>query len=346
MKKLLSAMVVLTLVLVLSACSRPPWEWTGCYYDESACAELSHDTMVQIVDALNAQDAAALKEVFTQNARNEYPGEIDDGVAYLLSLFPDGDVVWQDPEEDPMVGPKWNKYGAHAVWVSSSYRLTSGGKDYELFFEGWSENEIDQSDAGVTGMGAVPWHDPRGDANLNAALRSWYRTLDANERPTVFRMDDGPSSPNVAGQIVDALNAQDGAALRDMFVDGAVANVSTGIDNGLAYLLSQFPNGDLVIVQEDPSVAIISQPFYRDTRTVLLSSFYRVSSGGVDYRLYFAEITENVVDPDAVGIYTLGVVPVAESVSNTPEALMYEWLSWDIQGGALPGIYIPEDEAG
>lgn len=341
-------MVVLAVALVLSGCSLLP-SFTGCYYRESACAPLSHDTMTQIVDALNAHDADALKEVFTQSARTQFSGELDDGVAYMLSLFPGGDVVWLDPEEEPGSGPMWNHYGQHAVWVSSSYHVTSGGNDYRLFFEGWAENEIDSNDVGVHGMGAVPWTEegvPR-ISNLDAAYRSWFRSIDLgqrSDRPAFFMLDEGPSSPDRAAQIVDALNAHDAAALRGMFIDAADA-VSEQIDEGLAYLLSQFPNGDVVLVQEDPGRAIISEQYDGGRTSVLLSSFYRLSSGGVDYRFYFSEFTGNGLALPGVGLYAIAVAPVGEFVNEGAEGPIYDWTSsFDAAGSGVPAIYIPEGE--
>lgn len=342
MKKLLSAMVVLAMIVMVSACSRPPWEWTGCYYQDSACAEMSHDTMTQVVDALNSQDAAALKEVFTPRARMDYWAEIDAGVAYLLSLFPDGDVVWLDPEAEPLVGPWHNQHGTHAVWVSSYYRVASGGEEYQLFFEGWSENEIDPNLAGVSGMGAVPAaneNDPR-NTNLDAAIRSWQVALDDTGQPSIFMMDDGASSPDRAAQIVDALNRQDAAALHNMVMPGA----APAIDPRLPDLLAQFPHGDIVI-HPDPGRAIISERYYGDTRTLVLLSFYRVTSAGVDYRLFFAEYLENIADPGDVGIYAIGAVPMGSQVNEGPEAYMYDWTSlFDFTGVALPGVYNPANE--
>ena len=67
----------------------------------------------------------------------------------------------------------------------------------------------------------------------------------------------------------------------------------------------------------------------------------------MDYRLYFAEFTEKALEPGGVGIYAIGVVPASERVSFVPEADMYQWtMTFDVDGDAVPGIYIPEDEVG
>ena len=152
--------------------------------------------------------------------------------------------------------------------------------------------------------------------------------------------DNGGLSRDRAAQIIDALNAQDAAALKGMF-----SKYSAQIDKGLEYLLSMFPDGDIVW-QEDQGGSAVSERVDGDKRTVLLLTFYTVSSGGVDYRLFFADFIENTIDPDNVGIYAIGAVTVSpEGTLYIPEVYLHQWsTSFYIGANTPPGVFIPKPE--
>jgi hypothetical protein len=94
MRRLASLVVALAGIALLASCSFNPLELLS-----GSDRRLSHERMEQILDAINDQDAATLKSMFTEYALAEYSAEIDEGLEYLLSLFPDGDVVWEDPSD-------------------------------------------------------------------------------------------------------------------------------------------------------------------------------------------------------------------------------------------------------
>jgi hypothetical protein len=342
MRTFRAVLVMLASTLLLSSCAILPLGRTDCYYSDSRCTQLSRDRVAQIVDALNSQDSAALKEMFTDYALAEYSAEIDDGVAYLLSLFPRGDVVWHEPEAAPRVS-KWNNHGQHTALARSGYLVTSGGNEYSLFFVVFEENENDPDNVGVYGMGAALRTDSE-NSNLEAAFRPWALSFDvhADSPPGVFMADSGQSSRDRAARIVDALNGQDVAALREIFTEYALAAYSAEIDDGLEYLLSLFPNG-VTVLQEDPGGSAVYKRFDGEASTVLMSSFYRLSSGEVEFRLFFAEFTENAIMPDNIGIYAIGAVPIVGALNEGPEAGIYDWTgSFDVGANSPPGIYIPE----
>lgn len=331
--------VSLATVVLLSSCVFNPFSLLPPDEDQ-----LSRDRMAQIVDAVNSQDAAALRGMFTEYALAEYSTEIDDGVDYLLSLFPDGDVVWQEEQGGSRLSKRVD-HGRKTVVGWSNYYVSSGGKDFQLFFADFTENTIDPENVGIYAMGAVP----RGEAEdlaLEAAFYSWGGSFDVGARasspPGVFIADGGELSRDRAARLVDALNDQDADALRGMFTEYALAEYSTEINDGVEYLLSLFPDGDIAW-QEEQGGSAVYERFDNGKRTVLLPSFYRVSSGGVDYWLFFADFTENTIHPDNVGIYAIGAVPLAEARNVVPEADIYPWTSsFDVHASSPPGIYIPE----
>ena len=305
---------------------------------------VSRDRMAHIVEALNNQDAAALRGMFTDYALAEYSEEIDEGVEYLLSLFPDRDVIWRDPGggDSYYVGIRDGDF----LWVPSGFEVTSGGKTYSLYFEDFELNYEDPENVGIYAMGAVLQTDS-GDSGLEIAFHYWAGLtdydLDTSGPPGVFMPADSQLSHDRMAQIVDALNSHDAAALKGMFTEYAVAEHSTDIDKGLDYLLSLFPDGDIVW-QEGQGGSIVDTRVDGAKRTVLLPTFYTVSSGGVDYRLFFADFLENTIDPDNVGIYAIGAVPAAEATNYVPEADLYPWAgSFDLDATGHPGIFVPAD---
>ena len=63
----------------------------------------------------------------------------------------------------------------------------------------------------------------------------------------------------------------------------------------------------------------------------------------MDYRLFFADYTENTIDPDNVGIYAIGAVRTAESVIERPEVELHSWTNgFYIGASTQPGVFIPE----
>jgi hypothetical protein len=308
---------------------------------------LSNERAVEIVDAINARDAAALKSMFTKYARTEYSAEIDDGLEYLLSLFPDGDVVLV---QDPTIFPSVSKHlhnGKKAKLVGGTYLVRSEGNDYSLTFDEFQVNTIDPDNVGIYRMGAFLRTD-LGDSDLELAFFSWAGSIDTDARtggpPGIFVGDGSGLSGDRAARIVDALNAHDAETLKGMFTEYARAEHSTEIDDGLDYLLSLFPDGE-VVLQEDQSGSAVHERIDGDKRTLMLASFYTVSAGGVGYRLFFADFTENTIDPANVGIYAIGAVPIAAELTDQPQWELFGWAyEFYIGASTPPGVFIPEPE--
>jgi len=280
--------------------------------------------------------------MFTEDARANYSAEIDDGLEYLLSLFPDGDVVATDPKYSPALSGNVDD-GKKATLLSSGYTVSSGGADFSLYFADFTVNEIDPGNVGLYVLGAVPISEA-GDSGPEMAKHSWGQGVDADASgpPGVFVADNGQLSHDRMAEIVDALNAHDSAALKGMFTEYARSEYSDEIDRGLNYLLSLFPDGDIVWQEERGGSAVYEREV-DGVKTVLLPAFYTVSSGGVDYRFFFADFTENAIDPSNVGLYAMGAVPAAETWLHEPEKAIYTWSSsFDLGASTPPGIYVPE----
>ena len=78
MRRFARAVVALVGVVLMAARSfNPVSQFLG------RPSQMSADRMAEIVDAVNSQDAAALKAMFTAFALAEYADEIDEGLSYL-----------------------------------------------------------------------------------------------------------------------------------------------------------------------------------------------------------------------------------------------------------------------
>ena len=304
--------------------------------------------MEEIIDAVNSQDADALKSMFTEYARSEYSAELDDGLTYLLSQFPNGDLVWEDPEYRPSFPQAWDE-GKHTVVVPALFRVSSGGKGYWLFFSYYTVNDKDPDNIGIYGMGVAP-RTERKDSGPERAFLSWtgsvYDVHGDEGPPGVYIPNDYDYidfSDRMMDEIVsDDLNIQDNVGLQERFTDYAIAQHPAAIDNEVDELFRLFPDGDIVWdpLSEEPNVRVATDG---DDETILLLPVYRVSSGGKDYWLFFADFTVNTIDPDNMGLYALGVAPRTESGDSPQEQALFAWAdTFDVAASTPPGILISQ----
>ena len=158
MRAVRSGALALLLVVLLSSCSLIPVggsETPAPLYANSN--DKARDRIEQIVDAVNDHDAAALKAMFSSRAL-EQADDIDEGLDYLLSLFPDGGV-----SSNWFVGPaaeRQYKDGKLTEVLLVEYNVSAGGQDYSLFFADFTVNEIiDPENVGLYAIGVAPWAD-------------------------------------------------------------------------------------------------------------------------------------------------------------------------------------------
>jgi hypothetical protein len=139
-------------------------------------------------------------------------------------------------------------------------------------------------------------------------------------------------------QIADAITDQDADALKELFSPRALEQ-ATDIDAQLEYLLSLFPPGseishDLTSLEAPMSI--------EDGRTTeMVTAVYKVTAGGQDLWLFFADYTVNDPEPDKVGLYALGVAPRTELQESEAELAMYEWNGQFALDAGTPGVYVP-----
>jgi hypothetical protein len=347
LKRIVSAFVTLMGVAVLASCTYLP-SWFPQNH-----SNLAANQMTEIVDAINQQDAATLKGTFTDYALGEHDEEVDEGVTYLLSVFPNGDLVWENP--DKRVGRVSESYnaGKRTINVHALYRVSSGGKAYWLYFSFFTVNEQDPENLGVYAIGAAPRTEtltPGLRLGLSSGPEGMFFRWTGSVSGTDPTADPGGYIPDyeyadlsdlmVKDLIDDDLNTQDHSGLRDKFTEHAQVQFPDALVDEVDALFALFPEGGIVWepLQEQPEARVTVDG---DEETILLLPIYRITAGGEEYWFFFADYTVNTIDPQNLGIYGIGVAPHTATGDSPAEQALFEWAdSFQIDTDVPPKVVI------
>ena len=174
-RRLLGAVMVLMCVGLLSSCSLLP-SLHGGFFDtdeQVAAAQMQH-----IADAVKNHDAAALKKLFSQRAR-EKATDLDAGLTYFLSAFPSGPVTWKT-QGTGMTG--YNDFPKRATELFGNYDVSANGKTYSLYFDYFSVNDFHPDDVGIYALGIVPVADDGYTASgAKMPFNEWASQFDMGE---------------------------------------------------------------------------------------------------------------------------------------------------------------------
>ena len=122
--------------------------------------------MRHIADALKDHDAAALKNVFSQRAR-EKAANLGGGLAYFLSIFPAGLTTRTFNTVPGESGD--NENGNRIVELYADYKVSANGKEYDIYFTEITVDEKDPAKIGIYSLGAVAHAD---SGNFTASGKS------------------------------------------------------------------------------------------------------------------------------------------------------------------------------
>jgi hypothetical protein len=331
--------VVLCAVL-LASCGLVPFGGSSIRDDRQAL----DDRMEQIVEALDVHDADALKAMFSPHALAEAP-DIDGGLEYLFSLFPDGGLTWKYTSS----GFEGDRSGGRHtdLWVAN-YDVSVGGNEFRFFFADFTVNRTEPDNVGIYAIGAAPATDQLfiGPSGL---FRAWSGSMHVDERgemayPGVYVPDF--DNPNVSGYvirgIVEELESGDDVGLAERFSSYARSSVGVELEPEADALLAQFPGGD-VEWDESQAVSVVRYGPEEEGETVLLLSRYPVISGGRDFWIAFAHFSINSADHSKEGIYAIGLAARTESGDSLQEQALFAWIdSFDVTASTPPGILISE----
>lgn len=341
MKKLLSVVVALVCAVALSSCALLPFGHGGGVFDDSL--QVVDARMEQIGAALIAQDAAALKAMYSKRALEEAP-DLDNRLDDLLSLFPKGHITWS---LESWGSDGTNDYGQKTEMLTAFYKVSAGGKDYSLGFMDFTRNDVlDPDNVGLYALGVVPWayelDSVPTDAFLYWAGSIEYDESDPEGYPGVYaEYDNSHLSLLRLHGLLEELNSGDYVGLADRFTEYARTEYALELDDGIK-LLALFPEMDVVADdQQDPPV--VREKTDTGQEQLLLLSTYRISGSGGEYWLFCADFRKNTVDPANLGIYALGVAPRTASGDSAAEQALFAWADqFDVDTSVPPGFFLPE----
>jgi hypothetical protein len=338
MRRALSVLVLLVCTLLVSACG--VLRFPGGIFDSSD--QKADARMAQIVEAINKHDAATLKAMFSPYAL-QGATDIDGGLDYLLSFFPHGLDTWTNSGVNTSGR---NDSGARSTVLFANYDVTADGKEYWLYFSDFTVNDlVNPENVGIYGLGVVPASDPpytsAGQQFADWASAMRLETNLAAGYPGVFvPVDDYVSSRDLVdarmGQIADAVNSHDGAALKALFSPRALST-AIDFDQNLESLLAMFPDGGLTWEREVVNYS------GDDVGTVfaLLTPWYKVSASGEPYWFFFADYSLDTSDPNNVGLAFLAATPRLDpSDPGQDQTLDDITNSWMVDDGGPTGIYV------
>ena len=150
MRMLRFAVMALVTVVVLSSCALP---FGGIIHDNDN--QQGDARMEQIADAVNSQDAAALKALFSARAV-EQATDLEQRLDDFLSFFPNGGLTWEQNRVGSEV--KIDASGNKTELLDARYTVSADGIDYWLVFKDFTVNDaIDPANAGLYAVGITPW---------------------------------------------------------------------------------------------------------------------------------------------------------------------------------------------
>lgn len=130
-------------------------------------------------------------------------------------------------------------------------------------------------------------------------------------------------------EILETLENQDQEALKTMFSKQAL-DEADDFDNSLDYLF-EFFQGNVDSWKQDKISGETSIEYGK--KTIMIESWYTVTTDKDVYMFYVIDYTKNTIDPDNAGLYTLRVIKAEDEAT--------EFLS--PQEMQIPGIYKPEE---
>jgi hypothetical protein len=334
MKKFLSVLVAFGCVVVLSSCSL-----LAPFINEQGQLDAR---MERIAAAINSHDAEAIKELFSPRALEDAT-DIDAGLDYFLSFFPNGVDSW---ESDGFSSSSENAFVKWTRLVKGGYKVSADGKDYYLSLIVFTVNDnLDPENVGVYGLGVIPWSDNPYSVPADA-MGYWGAAIDRDTSdpdgyPGVYVGYDNEhlSLLRIPG-LLEELNSQDNSGLAYRFTDYARAEYAAELEAGIVELYALIPGRD-VIAQDEQDAPTVRENSDNGEEQLLLLSRFRVSSGGVEYWLFCADFRENTIDPSNLGIYAIGAAPWTETEDSPAELALFAWAdSFDVDASVPPGVSV------
>lgn len=130
-------------------------------------------------------------------------------------------------------------------------------------------------------------------------------------------------------QILSAIKDEDKEALKGLFSKQVLDEIKD-FDNGTEYLFDFF-QGNVKSYERDKWSS--SESVEHGKKAIIIRSWYTVSTDKDNYLFFVIDYTEDTINPDNAGLYTLRVIKAEDRET--------EFGFW--QDMAMPGIYKPKE---
>ncbi|CAN5330462.1 hypothetical protein BH11ACT5_BH11ACT5_14080 [soil metagenome] len=338
MRRFAFATLLVACGLLVSSCGLLPFG--GGLFDTSH--QKADAQMEDLAQALSEHDAEALEGMFSPYAL-QLAKDVDQSEEYLFSFFPIGEeITWQG---NIVNVESHSRSGEKSELLQASYKVSVGGKDMWLFFADFTVNGVENPDnVGIYGLGVTPWTEDRqsgasrpfftwaGAIHLEGDGEYGYPGIYVPNDDIVYPFEEADARME---QIANALNNQDEETLKALFSLRALEKAN-GFDRELRSLFAEFSSGGVGWEQLDMNVTGVDG----SATTKVLTPRYRLTAGGEDYWLFFADFVVDTADPDNVGLASLAVTPWFEPGASDADQNYIDWTAtWGADSDGLVGIY-------
>jgi hypothetical protein len=165
-RRVLGGVAAVACLALLSSCAFLP----GGADDPKKMADVE---MGRIADAVDHQNPASLKKLFSKSARAKAIG-LDSGLKAFLSAFPSGFTSWKQIDGSPGENIDTD-YGKETLFLGGDCKVHANGKVYELYFAYYPVNQIDDpNNVGLYAIGVAPYSaDPYTSSGAKKPLHAW-----------------------------------------------------------------------------------------------------------------------------------------------------------------------------
>ena len=136
-KKLVTVFMCGMMILGMTGCDAPKGRGVNPVYADA------QDTVSFLVDAIEREDAQAIKDKFSPYAQNNIEN-LDEKIDRLIAEFPG----WNEEYELSDTFERWSNHGKITYMLTPSFDYEADGKEYRMRIIYYTESDEDESKLG------------------------------------------------------------------------------------------------------------------------------------------------------------------------------------------------------